>query len=642
MTDRGKLLTRLFGTPGGSQPPGRIAETRNLRLMQIFWASEAALLLGAALTFATGAPSGSVIALGAAAALALVPVALRRGHEELAVIVLLTVQVAAVTALAWNAQGLRDEAMLGYPGLLIFAAMIATRRFFVTLVICVGICIATMGVAEELGWKIFEPSDTGLLSALIIILIIAVISFGIGLLSSDVSRLLASLTVENERYRESQQLLEHMAHHDVLTGLPNRVLARHRFDQAYAQCRRFGHSLGVLFLDLDHFKDINDTRGHEVGDLVLIEVGHRLQELVRQADTVCRVGGDEFLILLSDLEGNERVARVADRVKESLRAPVTVSEGEFRVSASIGISIAPLDGDDFDTLLRKADMAMYQAKGEGRDGFAYFDEALDTAIREQLQLLAEMRDGLGRDEFELHYQPRVRMRDGTVVGAEALIRWNHPERGLVMPSAFIPLAERSGLIHDLGAWTLRRACTDCADWPMANGSPIPVSVNVSVPQFARTDFDVQVQAALAGAGLSGDLLELEVTESLLIDDNQGFGEKLRQLRELGVAISIDDFGTGYSNLGVLQHYDFATIKIDRSFISGILENEASRTIVQTILSLARGLGLDAVAEGVENDAVAGALRDAGCRYAQGYLWSRPINASDFRSLLGNGGLGGSA
>jgi len=436
---------------------------------------------------------------------------------------------------------------------------------------------------------------------------------------------------------QAEQRLAIMAQFDSLTGLPNRGLLEDRLRQTMAQSRRKHWQTGVLFVDLDRFKLVNDTLGHPVGDRLLREVSARLQLCVRADDTVGRISGDEFAIVLADLRHAEDAAKVAQKVLDALAQPFALEASEVFVSASIGISVYPADGEDAETLLRNADMAMYRAKKASRNAYRFFTANMNERTARKLQLNTDLRRAIERREFTLHYQPKVELAGGSLVGMEALLRWNHPARGLVPPAEFVPALEESGLIMPVGEWVLEEACAQLKRWRDAGLAAAPVSINLSPKQFRRQDLDRVIQRALEAAGLPPSLLELEITESSIADDPEQAVAILRNLRAAGMAISVDDFGTGYSSLAYLTRLPISSLKIDRSFVSGADESPESVSIVRAIIDMAHNMRFTVVAEGVETEWQAKFLRLYNCDQAQGYLFGRPVPAAQIEGRLAKAG-----
>jgi diguanylate cyclase (GGDEF)-like protein/PAS domain S-box-containing protein len=430
-----------------------------------------------------------------------------------------------------------------------------------------------------------------------------------------------------ERHQNEERLV-YMARHDALTGLPNRVLFMERIEQALARQTK-NELFAVLYLDLDQFKAINDTLGHSVGDQLLQAVAERLRGCLREGDSIARFGGDEFAILQIGLRRPEEAATLARKILQAACAAYRLGTETVQTSVSIGITLSPNDGDDQGTLLKQADMALYRAKADGRATFHFFEQDMDQGLLHRRSLELDLRLAIEKDQLELYYQPMVEIRTGFITGFEALLRWRHPERGMISPAEFIPLAEEAGLILQMGAWVLRAACQEATNWP----SPLYVAVNVSALQFKETTLVVQVREALHLSGLAPHRLELEITESILLQNNKTNLATLHELRDLGATIAMDDFGTGYSSLSYLRSFPFNKIKIDQSFVRDLTETEDSRAIVRAVTGLGQSLGMRVLAEGVETLAQLECLRAAGCEHVQGYLFSRPQPAHALLSLI---------
>ncbi|HEX7646271.1 MAG TPA: EAL domain-containing protein [Noviherbaspirillum sp.] len=437
--------------------------------------------------------------------------------------------------------------------------------------------------------------------------------------------------ITERKFHEAQ--IRHQATHDALTGLPNRNLLQDRLQQAMLGAQRKGEIAAVAFIDLDQFKFINDSLGHEVGDDLLKAVGARLRSCMRAADTVARLGGDEFVIVLCGYQGCEAISDTMRRVVAAVSEPWEVNGLALHVTCSVGIAVYPNDAQDAQTLLRHADSAMYKAKELGRNNFQYYSSDMNLNATERLDMLNSLRRAVANDELLLHFQPKVRLRGGTVVGAEALLRWQHPLRGMIPPSEFIPLAEESGLIIEIGAWVLRTACAQSLAWQQSGYPALPISVNLSPRQLARDDIVDLVSATLRATGLAPACLELEITESTVMRDVDQSLATLLRLKELGVKISIDDFGTGYSSLNYLKRFPVDTLKIDRSFVSDITTDADNAAIVKAVISLAHILNLSVVAEGVESEDQSCFLLENGCDEVQGYHFGRPMPPHEFGGLL---------
>ncbi len=426
--------------------------------------------------------------------------------------------------------------------------------------------------------------------------------------------------------------IEFLAHHDALTGLPNRLVLRDSFQEALLHARQSQLRVALLFLDLDRFKTINDSLGHPAGDQLLEQTARRLKECVRTTDTVCREGGDEFLIVLANLRGPEEAVEVAQRILQRLSEPFEVDGRGLTTSCSIGISMFPDDGDDFDTLHKKADIAMYQSKKCGRSTYHFFTSLTPSDNLGCFEIETQLRTALERGELAVHFQPIVELESQRIVGAEALLRWHNALLGTVSPSQFIPVAEETGLIVSIGRWVLQQACQQAKAWQV-HGHPVAVAVNISSVQIKRVDLVDLVRQVLRDTELPPHLLELELTESSLIENLQSNTDTVRQLVQLGVSLSIDDFGTGYSSLAYLKRFSVQKLKIDRSFVGDILTDKDDAAIVDAIIHLGRILSLHTVAEGVEDAEQAEQLRRSGCQFGQGFFFAKALPAHEFEALL---------
>lgn len=434
------------------------------------------------------------------------------------------------------------------------------------------------------------------------------------------------------RKRYEQQLLR-QANYDILTGLPNRMLALDRLKLALAQARRENSLVGVMFLDLDNFKHINDTLGHDAGDNLLVEAARRVSSSLRGTSTVARLGGDEFLVVLPGLADTEASVQVAQRILSKFQPPYILSGQEVFITTSIGIAIFPNDADNSGTLLQHADTAMYQAKNKGKSAYTLFRPEMTEVSHERLQMESLMRRALEQQEFELYFQPIVRTDTGQLAFAEALLRWNSPSLGMVMPDRFIPLAEETGLIIPIGEWVLKESCLAAMRWRKQTGTSIGIAVNVSPRQFRDPRFVSTVMQALEQSGLEPDQLELEITERLILDNTIETAGILRELDSSGIRLSVDDFGTGYSALSYVKSYPFDTLKIDKSFIQDIMKEQSDASLVKAIINMAHSLGLRVIAEGVEEEAQTHFLEKEGCDFSQGYFYSHPMPEPRFEAWL---------
>ena len=433
-----------------------------------------------------------------------------------------------------------------------------------------------------------------------------------------------------------QQHLYQVTHFDGLTALPNRMLLQERLTASVAMARRNDWLLGLLLIDIDRFKVINDTLGHAVGDELLQQAAMRLHACLRDSDTVGRMGGDEFAVVLPDMDSAEMAAIVARKIVEVIAEPFVIDGQELFVSASVGISLYPDDAADIDVLVRNADAAMYRAKDSGRNAYAFYTAEMNVRARRRLGLETDLRQALARDEFELHYQPKVNCRSGAIAGVEALIRWRHPERGLVGPDEFIPLLEETGLIVPVGDWVMRTACAQMKEWHDAGHTQLDIAVNVSARQMEGRRLVEAVRTALDSTGLPAAALELELTESLLMRDPPAVVDLLAELKAMGLQVAVDDFGTGYSSLSYLKRFPLDNLKVDRAFVQDIAASAGDASITRAVIHMGHELALKVVAEGVETAEQLEALQIAGCDEIQGYYFSRPLPAAEILSLLSSG------
>ena len=434
--------------------------------------------------------------------------------------------------------------------------------------------------------------------------------------------------------KNSEAMIRQQAFYDALTGLPNRRMLRDRLEQEIKKSRRDDQQLAILFIDLDHFKEVNDTLGHDSGDLLLVEAAHRIQGCVRQSDTVARMGGDEFTVVLSELPTTSHLEGVLQKLLQAMGEVFQLGAEQVFVSASIGITMYPSDATDIESLYKNADQALYVAKGAGRNRFSFFTPALQEAAQTRVRLANDLRTALVEQQFRVVYQPIVNLTTGAIHKAEALIRWQHPTRGLVSPAAFIPIAEASGLIVDIGEWVFQQAMAQVQRWRQALDPHFQISVNKSPVQFHHNDtgrapWDLQLQAQ----GLPGACIVVEITEGLLLDTSTNVADQLLELRDSGIQVSLDDFGTGYSSLSYLQKFDIDFVKIDQSFVRHLIDHSTDLALCKAIIVMAHALGMKVIAEGVETQLQRDLLAAAGCDYAQGYFYARPLSAPDFEAFV---------
>lgn len=608
-----------------------LSHIRRYRLMQI--SGVTALGLAASLLVARNITT-VIFAVGLASLLVALILAFK--HRVLAsAYVLLGSMSAMLFALASTGAGLFDLAILGYPGLLIFAAILGGVGLFVSVMSFVIIqCVL-------LAWLTLQGVITPHIPTLswphvLFILVIFVITgFSVYLLVYDIKRLMLSLQRENAKVQKSRAKIQHLAHHDTLTNLPNRFYGEELFLQSLATSQQKQQSLALLFIDLDNFKPVNDAMGHAAGDNLLEQLTQRLSSSLQPEQHLIRFGGDEFLVLAPFSRDPGHLDLLADALIQQCASVFEILQTQVVVSASLGIAIAPKHGTEFKQLCRKADIAMYQAKEDGRNTYHYYDESLDKASDEKFRLLQLLRPAMNEQQFELYYQPMVTLDNGEITTVEALLRWPQSDGSMISPDRFIPLAESCGIINELGSWVIHQACIFCASLRQSGTLNLRVSVNLSVVQFKDGQLQNIVETALRKAGLPAEALELELTESLLIDDTDQIQKQLFELSQLGITIAIDDFGTGYSNLGYLRYFNATKLKIDRSFISSLCQSEQDETLVKAIVNMASSLGLRTVAEGIEDEATLNKLIDMGCDIGQGYYWSKPVPADELTVLLEN-------
>ena len=614
----------------------QLKEHRKYRLLQVFYLTEAVLLIE--LFHRLIAKGEAAIPLAIAilfTMLALSPVYFlaTRLRLELATQWFLVALTLFVSALLWSFNGLTDEALFGYPCILVFSALMGLRRTFVALMVFMILNILLLGLANDLQWLQHPSSTTSLNSGILFCIILALLGVSIWLQLGDLNQLLQALQSENNRVMQSQQQIEQLINHDALTHLPNRIVARQRFAEACRNASVSKRMVAVMFIDLDNFKHVNDSLGHHVGDALLMAIAKQLQLNLRSRDTVCRISGDEFLVLAEGFQTQLEVKQLAEKLLEAVAAPVQIANTEISSTCSIGIALCPHDGDNFDTLCQKADMAMYQVKDSGRNSCSFFDIALSKQTEQTFNLLNDLKKALPEQQFELYYQPQYDLQTGQIFGAEALLRWHHPTRGMISPAVFIPLAEQSGMMADIGFWVLQQACHDCALWNQGLKWPIRVAVNVSQSQLSRRHLELDVQTALQESKLSGDLLELELTETMLVENAGLLQRAIKVLKAKGVHFSLDDFGTGYSNLAYLQDFELGLLKIDQSFTQKLLTDDRSKAVVRAIIQLAASLELQCIAEGIENEQTLVLLTRLGCFKGQGYYWAKPEPLSEFQARL---------
>ncbi|MDP2536288.1 putative bifunctional diguanylate cyclase/phosphodiesterase [Alteromonas stellipolaris] len=555
-------------------------------------------------------------------------------HKVLASASTLLVSLSSMLfALAATGAGLFDLAILGYPTLIIFAAILGGVGLFLTLLFFVTLqCVVIVGLSLQ---GIITPHIPSLSwEHLIFTLVIFIVTgFSVYILVRDIKDLMTSLQGENIKVAQSRTQIQHLAHHDSLTNLPNRLYGETLFNLSLSECEEHGQSLALLFIDLDNFKPINDALGHAAGDQLLKLLTQQLTEILSPKQYLIRFGGDEFLVIAPINPESDALTPLADSLIGQCASVFDIFQNQVRVSASLGTASAPKDGTDFKQLCRKADIAMYKAKQDGRNTYHHYDESLDKASENKFKMLQLLRPALSEQQFELHYQPIVDLKSGNINTLEALLRWPQPDGSMIPPDLFIPLAESSGLINELGSWVVRQATHFCAQLRQQGHADIRMAVNLSVMQFKDGQLQRTIESALYEAGLPPDALELELTESLLIDETEQIQKQLASLSKLGITIAIDDFGTGYSNLGYLRNFNASKLKIDRSFISPLCFSEHDESLVGAIINMAASLGLKTVAEGIEDEETLQKLLLLGCDIGQGYFWSKPLPENALMEFL---------
>lgn len=534
----------------------------------------------------------------------------------------------------WLSQGLRSSVNLFFPVILIVAGMLVQVRHYLALVISMVVYVLFITVAtQHWGWRPHQEIAHSYDVMFDTLLVLVVGAFGVWVLVNDLQIFLKRLTEQVGLLGQAQEDMVRVSMHDALTGLPNRTFGRELVERALVEAQRRKMKVALMFVDLDHFKTINDSLGHTAGDDFLKQVSERLKAGVRKSDIVMRHGGDEFVIALIDVSDVKDASKVASGLLTRVTAPFNLAGVDVSASCSIGVSIYPDDGLDYETLMRQVDMAVFQAKEAGRNTVIFYDKVMQDSLQTNLLLVASIRVALARREFVLHYQPVIDLSTGKLVGAEALIRWQHPEKGLLSPYFFITAAEKSGLIVEMGEWVLREACRQVSEWIKKGCEPFVISVNLSPVQFKRGNVEEMIESALLDSELPPFCLELEITESTLVQDVDKFMQSLQRIKSMGIKISIDDFGTGYSNLSYLQRFEVDKLKIDRSFVMQIMKGPQERALVAAIIQMAKSLNLTTNAEGIEEDDVRKELLALGCDLGQGYFFARPLDPEKFAQLI---------
>ena len=595
----------------------RFAQFRIRRLLQIASFTLVGLLIA---TFISHGITQVIFATGCLALLGAIAFAVKQQPLP-AAYMLLWSMVIMLSVLSYTGAGMLDYALLGYPGLLMYAAILGSiRLFYLLLLFVLGSCSVLTWLTLT-GHMVPHPQILSWYDLVFVFIIFIVTAVSVYLMVKDMRQLMQALQTENAKVKHSRAQIERQAHHDLLTNLPNRVYGERLFEQQLQFCRAQQLELALLFLDLDNFKPVNDALGHSAGDMLLTQLAERLRSALTENQYVVRFGGDEFLFLIPCAQRHQELGQLAGAIIAETIKPFEIMQTQIEVSGSLGIAVAPNDGDDFGTLCRKADLAMYKAKADGRNTFRFYDKTLDQANIDKFNLLQSMRLAIKARKFSLYYQPKVSLNTQHVTSIEALLRWPQPDGSYISPADFIPLAESSGVINELGAWVIYEACQTCARLRQQGFNHLTVAVNLSYVQFKKGKLLTLVTDALHQASLPASALELELTESLLIGDDEFVKSQLDALSQLGVTFAIDDFGTGYSNLGYLRSFNATVLKIDRSFIASLCQSERDEPLVKAIVQIASSLGLKTVAEGIENAETAKRLQLLGCDEGQGYYWA---------------------
>ena len=604
------------------------ARQKARRLLQILRVTQIALLTVTLIFIALGLYRDMVVIVATGLLLFSVDWAVAHKKIDLGTWILFISLSLMLFYLAWTGNGIRGSVPLGFSGILLFAALLGSRRQLLILM-SLAICICLLiGYLNQAGIHVNQILPTTLATGAIAAVVLGVIGFSALMLAEDYRQALTELERENQLVKSAKDHIEHLALHDPLTNLPNRSMAQAGFREIYARTKRQQQLFGIIFIDLDNLKPINDSLGHQAGDHILKEVAQRLISYTRDETLVCRYGGDEFLVFLPNIQSADDASDASVDILQLISQTYLYRNIDIFCTCSIGIALAPQDGDNLDELIKKADIAMYHSKDSGRNSFRFFNSSISHNMLEHISLISGMRRGLQEQQFSLHYQPKIDLQSHRICGFEALLRWNHPEQGYISPATFIPLAESSGLIIQLGEWVINEACRQARAWIDEGMPDFSIAINISSIQFKRGNIDTLVFNALTRNQLPPQYLELELTESLLIEDSERLANTLANLRSEGVHFSIDDFGTGYSNLGYLKKFEVEALKIDQSFVRKMDNHSGDAAIVRAIIQMASSLGLKTIAEGVEDASTAALLRGLGCTYAQGYYWARPMPVAD--------------
>lgn len=615
----------LFEFSAGSDITALTA-TQLKRLKQIVWICLVAVVCG---VFSSG-PKSSAILLATAVGLVCILVLLYQSKVRFATGALLWLLTLMICSLISINLGISDLMLLGYPLVLAYAAMYSGRRFYLLLFGFILLFCSTLALATLYGWIEFRQPRPSVNSLVSLNILLIVSGLTMRLIARDTKDVLLQLKQENERVLKSQLEIQRLAQHDPLTGLVNRTQCELAFQRAVVEKNQ--GQVALLFIDLDNFKPVNDALGHQAGDDVLKQLASGVQSQLSERDLLSRFGGDEFVVILTQWQQLSELEQQVQNLLQSCQQEFVVQQHKIQLSASVGVTLSPQDGTDFHLLCKKADTAMYQAKKMGRNRFCWYHPDMEQQQLDKFNLMMRLRVAVKQQLFTVVYQPTYDLQSNTISGAEALLRWTDAELGVVPPDQFIPLAEETGLIQELGLFVLQQACAQSVAW-LRSGMAIRMAVNISAMQFKQGDLPAVVTQVLQDSGLPAHALELELTESVLIDNPGLVKQQIEQLSALGVRFAIDDFGTGYSNLSYLSQFSLSSLKIDRSFVARIRQNDKDLALVNGIIQLAGSLGLHTVAEGVEDNQSLALLQSAGCSCAQGYLWSKAVSPQVFETLF---------
>ena len=577
---------------------------------------------------------GAIIAAAVIALSALFPL-IKKAKISLAANILCSFCLLFCLGALWAFDGLREEAAIAIPAVLMFSFILGGKHLYKILGLVTIINALVIGYVNSAGIYINVVAEGSLDSAISLSLLIGILSVAAWFLAQDLRQVSSNLFDEHHLLLRSQQEIEHLVYLDPLTGLSNRAASKMLFDDAVSASKVNYMPVYMMYIDLDNFKNINNTLGRVFGDQYLIEIANRLQNIITVDDFLCRMGGDEFLLIFNSLATDNDVNIIAYEIQELVKNPYFNGGKIVSSTSSLGIAAYPNEGNDFDSIVKKADMAMYYAKQIGRDGYHLYDKKVNEEVFDTLSLTSDMRTALKENQFHLVYQPKMLLANDTVVGAEALLRWTHPIHGFIGPDIFIPIAEKSGLIVDIGAWVIEQSCIACNEWSRAGFDDVSVAINMSSIQFNETDIVDQINNSIKRSGVNPQNIELEVTESLLLDDTVTIRDTLAQIKKMGMKISIDDFGTGYSNLGYLKKMDVNALKIDRTFIQNMEAEAHNKNIVKAIIQISKSLNVEVIAEGVETADVADSLRAMNCQIGQGHFWAKPLAEKEFLAFLEN-------